>query len=283
MNIINMVNSWINLYFFDPLRYPANYPPYNIYNTAMFAIIGLVCALIIYKYFKSNKILFDNNLYRAIIPFVLLGLVIRVLVDAKTLPRMVLIGGFTVFPFVTPLIYILIFLILIFFLLLIRKIFGNERYTTKLFYSGLILDFLFVSPLLFMIKNPISTVLIIGLTLIGSLIGYFVLKFIGINPTKLETFTLISQSLDGAATFIGVSIFGYSEQHVLGNAIFNFFGTPFAFFVLKLLFVIVAIKIVNNELNDEKYCELRVFVLLMITIFGIGPGTRDTLRLLSRV
>ncbi len=283
MNIIDAFSSWVNLYFFDPLRYPKSFAPYNIYNTATFAIIGLVCAYLIYRYFTSNGIIFNEKLYWAVIPFVLLGSIVRVLVDAKIIPRMVIVFGWTFFPFVTPLIYILIFLVMLLFLLTLRNFFAN-KYCTIMMYSGLVLDAVFLIPLLLIIKNPISTLYILIMAIVATAIGTFVLRLLRLRATsRIEIFTIFAQCLDGSATFVGVSLFGYFEQHVLGNAIFNFFGTPFAFYALKALFVVLAIKIANDELKDSKYTQLKIFILLMIATFGIGPGIRDMLRLLCGV
>ena len=86
------------------------------------------------------------------------------------------------------------------------------------------------------------------------------------------------RGLDGAATFVGVSVFGYGEQHVLANAVFAA-GTPLAFFGLKVAFAIAVAYAAGKEKDgDEKN-----FVMLLIAVMGLAPGLRDLLRVAAGV
>ncbi|HLC48079.1 MAG TPA: DUF63 family protein, partial [Candidatus Norongarragalinales archaeon] len=97
---------------------------------------------------------------------------------------------------------------------------------------------------------------------------------------NLERTTVLSQALDGAATFIGVAFGGYSEQHVVANTLFGFFGSPFAFYLVKLVFALAIVFALRREAESPSE---HVYVLALITIFGLAPGTRDALRLFFSV
>ena len=84
---------------------------------------------------------------------------------------------------------------------------------------------------------------------------------------------------DASATFTALSIFGYSEQHVVPVFLINIFGAP-AMYLLKLLVVAPVVYIINKYSNDE---NLRRFLLLAVFVIGLAPALRDTLRLLMGI
>lgn len=84
---------------------------------------------------------------------------------------------------------------------------------------------------------------------------------------------------------IGTPATSYGEQHVVGNFIIGAFGTPFGFYLLKLLFVLAVVFLLRRELNEKKSAEAeeKNYILLIITIFGLAPGVRDALRIIAGV
>ncbi|MDD5317998.1 MAG: DUF63 family protein, partial [Candidatus ainarchaeum sp.] len=73
---------------------------------------------------------------------------------------------------------------------------------------------------------------------------------------------------------------GYGEQHVLANALASFGGFA-SFYLVKIAFataVVFWLAKSGDVEEDEKY-----YVLLLITIFGLAPAARDSLRLLCGV
>ncbi len=267
-------SQFIEEYFLNPINYPDRYAPYNIVNTVTFALVAIAAVYLIYRLLNKFGIKTNEKFYWAVIPFVLFGSIVRVLTDSEVLPRVVEIGGITFYPFITPQIYVLVFAITIAALILSRKLFG-EGWHGAFAKTGVFLAILSILPLVFLFKNFALFAAIIGIVALLGLVLFF-------SPWKtnaMEKGIILSQGFDGAATFIGVQFAGYGEQHVLGNFIFDVFGGPLAFLVVKILFALLVVYFLRRENTTGEVA----FVSLIITIFGLAPGTRDALRLLAGV
>ncbi len=273
--LLNIISNFLDEYFLNPIKYPDRYAPYNVVNTFTFAILAIIAVYLIYKFLNSSGIKTDERFYWSVIPFVFFGSIVRVLSDAQALPRAVEIAGITFYPFITPTIYVLVFAITIAALLVSRKF---SDWHGMFFKTGAVLAFLSILPLVFLFKN---FALFAGIIAIVAAVA----ALLFVSPwktTKIEKGIILSQGFDGAATFIGVQFGGYGEQHVVGNLIFDVFGGPWAFLVVKLLFAVAVVYVLRKEALNAKAEEI-AFVSLIITIFGLAPGLRDSLRLLAGV
>lgn len=294
----DVVSSFIDTYFLDPLRYPGQVAPYNVVNTATFALMALVAVFLIYKLLRTLKVEIDGSFVFAVMPWAVLGSVVHVLEDAGVLPRLVRVGGFETYPFVTPYIYFLIFFASILALLLAKKISkSNTEFNGRYQQFGIALVVLALLPLLTRVQYALHGLLILALALVGTGVVFLLTRQLfksKANPKgrpldKLELLLAFAQSFDGAATAVGVGIgtptVHYVEQHVVGNAIFDFFGTPFAFYGVKLLFAALVIWAIRRELKTDKPDDARerAFLLMLLAIFGLAPGLRDALRLIVGV
>ncbi|MFH1246850.1 MAG: DUF63 family protein [Candidatus Micrarchaeota archaeon] len=273
------LSQFIVEYFVNPIKYPETYAPYNLVNTTVFAIVAIAAVYLIYKFLNAKGIKTNEKFYWAVIPFIFLGSIVRVLSDAKVFPRGVEISGVTFYPFVTPLVYVVIFAITIAALLLSVKFF-QQNWHDVFFKTGIVLAVLSILPLVFMFKNFALFAAIIGIVAVVALLLYFS----PVKTSKMEKGVVLSQVFDGAATFVGVQFGGYSEQHIVGNAIFDLFGGPLAFLIVKLLFALVVVWVLRKE-SEKTAANVNevAFISLIITIFGLAPGARDALRLLAGV
>lgn len=287
------MTDFLDEYFVKPMQFPDTYAPYNIYNTAAYAIIALVAAFLIYRYLRAKKITIDADFFNAVLPFIMLGAIMRVIQDAEILPRSITISNLTFYPFITPGIYVLMFGVLAVAYLASRiSSRGNhQRLLRKIRNSGIGLSAVLFAILSLWgfskinLKHVEYLAAILFLAAIGVVI-FEVIKSKLYNKREtpelknLERTTLFSQVLDGSATFVGVSMGGYTEQHIVANSIFAIFGTPFAFYIVKLLFALAIIYALRREAESR---DEHVYVLLLITIFGLAPGMRDALRLFFSV
>ncbi len=282
-------SSFVNEYFLYPMRYPDAYPPYNIYNTAAFAVTALVAAYILHRILtKKLKLAVDGDFYFAVIPFVLFGGIFRVLEDAKVLPREITVGGFSFFPFITPGVYFVVFFSVV--LSFALSYYYSKKSGKSLFktigLSGAVLSAIAFSVLISRWSFP-NLFLGIGIVTLASFSVYLFRladrSFFGSRPSKTELCTVLGQCLDGAATFGGIAFAGYGEQHVVGNFIIDSFG-PLAFFLVKAAFAFGVVWIARREFSEGKNDqEMKTYLLLLITIFGLAPGTRDLLRIVLGV
>lgn len=274
------MSGFVEEFFLNPIKYPDRYAPYNVVNTLTFAVVGLLAAFLIYKFLEKNKIAVDKWLFFSVIPFIFFGSSMRVLEDAKLLPRSVEVLGFEIFPFVTPYIYFLTFLVLAISaacaFLLSKKFNLNGK--KVLFKIGLVLA---ASVFLFAVSKVNRLDLL--LAWLGVLAAvYLAFRFLysgSFKPSFLAQFAFVAQSSDGVATFLGTKYLGYTEQHVVGKYLIGI-GGPELFLLVKILFALLVVHVVEGELKEENQ---KNYVYLLITIFGLAPGLRDILRIAAGV
>ncbi|MBU2101003.1 DUF63 family protein [Candidatus Micrarchaeota archaeon] len=277
-----MVSDLINEFFINPI---VSHSGYNLVNTLVYAGILLIIAFfVVFPFFKKKGINFDFDFLKAVFPFIVFGSTIRIfeenysavyfdLFERSTDP--LTFGFYTV----SPGIYILVGLLTIFSLIIsmfIAKRFQKE--TLKVFMGiGIILSVPVVLYQLLHLTHAFEFFFVLGLT---ALI-VFVLKFLNdklkqnVLSSKMNLAVLAGQTLDGVATFIALSFFTYSEQHVLSNFVIETFS-PAAFILLKVLLSLIVLWYVDKEVEDEK---LRNFIKIFVIIIGFAPGIRDVFSL----
>ncbi|HEX9709870.1 MAG TPA: DUF63 family protein [Candidatus Thermoplasmatota archaeon] len=97
------------------------------------------------------------------------------------------------------------------------------------------------------------------------------------------------QYLDGAATYWGIDHFGYEEKHVVAGFFIEQAGTAFVMFPLKLVVFTFILYLIDVKLRDDlkdadgKPGTLVGLLKLTVIAVGMGPGTRDMLRLVMGV
>ncbi|MFH0971890.1 MAG: DUF63 family protein [Candidatus Micrarchaeota archaeon] len=285
--------DFIDEYFVKPMQFPLDYAPYNLYNTAVYAIVALLAAYLIYKWIRAKKIKITPSFYNAVVPFIFLGGILRVIQDAQILPRSIDLFGIAIYPFISPGIYVMVFAILavVYYVSALSAKHDQLLLLSKIRDSGIGLSAVLFAILALWAFSKIkfdavalffAILILAALCLVAfELIKGKIFRQGGVPEIKnLERTTVFSQSLDGAATFIGVSFGGYSEQHVVANSIFSAFGSPFAFFLIKLIFALAIVFILRKEAESR---DEHIYILALVTIFGLAPGIRDALRLLFAV
>ena len=292
MDLPETVSDIVREYFVNPMQYPDKYAPYNIVNTVVYAALALLAVWLIFEGLKRVGLKADEGFYFAILSFVVFGSAVRVITDAGILPREVTVAGNTFYPFITPGIYVVVFLVVV------ASIAASLLLATKkkkaVWWLNVIGQWLAVGALLVLVPllgfwvHGLLMVLL-GLVGVGALKAWERVKKGKTRFSAIELFTAFSQCFDGAATFVGVGIgtpaTTYGEQHVVGNFVMDLLGGPLAFYFVKLAFVLAVIFLLRRELNEKKpgEAEEKNYILLIITIFGLAPGVRDALRIIAGV
>jgi uncharacterized membrane protein len=274
--------SVVSEYFLNPLLYPDSYPPYNAFNTIVYAALALLSAFLIFKGLKKAGVKFDENFFLSILPFIAFASFLRVIVDAQILPRRVAVLGINFFPFVTPGIYVFGFLVTLACIalsLFLKK--RGRNFTKTLGALGIALAITALAVLISLVSKPLYLAPIAFLALLPLLGFELVSGKLGYKPRASSRFLVLGQSLDGAATLVGVSLAGYAEQHVVANAIFSV-GTPVLFYLIKVCFAIAAAHYIRKEYSG-KDSEEEIYLTLLITLFGMAPGIRDATRIVAGV
>lgn len=286
--------QFVEEYFVKPIYDRSGY---NAVNTFVYACAALLAAFLFLKILKKEKVRIDEKFILRIIPFILLGSTVRVVTDATgesiSTNQFLLnssyffgaygfVGGLHIYDYgfltTTPGIYVVIGLLTFLSIIFFNRM--GRMDVLPLFALLLFLPHLIL--LLPLMKNWLHALLIITLASIGLLFGRFLLLKAKLKPNLPHLLVVFSHSLDGAASYVAVELFNgrYFEQHVLSAGLGALFGTMLAFYVVKVLFSTLAVYLIETS---EEGREERNYMHLLLIIFGLAPGFRDTLRLLAGV
>jgi len=276
--MLGEISAFIQQYYIDPITFGTGY---NIYNTITYAIIFIVAAFFVYKLLRYIKIRIDTKLIYGIIPYVILGGLLRALEDASVV---------TGFLFKTPAIYVLIFVIALAALLVSI---GVQKYSRYQYHKVWFVIGIVILLFGFSYVNMVSSFALLSMVGITAawVIVFLVIKKIALKKkyTSISKFLsnenlllLSVHMFDASTTFTALNFFSYFEQHVLPSFLINILG-PAVMFPLKLIVVIAVLYVLDKELHKREDLEKRGFVKLLILILGLAPGLRNLIRLVMGV
>ncbi len=264
-----MYDNIIDTYFIRPMVERTGYNPVN---TITYAIIALAVLYIVYRIFKKYKIEVDSYFIKSLLAFIAFGSTKRVVTDATDkIFFNEIINNIYAYNFfnISPGIYI--FTASLFFLsLFIEHKFKIKNFTLYAGSTLFLIHFLILLPHFSNIFAFIAIILLAGLV-------FFITKIY--FKKLLPALLVFAHSLDGAATFIAIEFFGYSEQHVVASFIGETFGY-FAFFLVKFAIAFAFAYLLEKEKMKE--FDKNFFYAVAITA-GLSPGLRDVLRLVVGV
>ncbi|MEC8939180.1 MAG: DUF63 family protein, partial [Candidatus Thermoplasmatota archaeon] len=82
------------------------------------------------------------------------------------------------------------------------------------------------------------------------------------------------QLMDGAATYIGIDFFGYTEKHIVSEITVNLFDTALTFAFLKLGIGGVVFWFYTMANFEYRQQHLRLLIGLALMVVGMAPGLR---------
>ncbi len=254
--------DFFHKYFVEPIQLGYGY---NTVNTLVYALLFVFFTYLIFKFLKKMKIGIDRTLVLAITPWIVFGILLRVLED---------MGMLTGYLFITPNIWLL-------FVFVIISLLGTSKFIERkhgipyfkiMFVTGVILAGLVLGMLT--VKN------LLGL---GYVLLWFIPWVIIFSLVKWSVGNKIVSLLhlfDATATFVSLQYFDYFEQHVLPRVIIESTGTPFSFVVVKLIVIVGVLKILDKYSDDKEFTN---YLKIIIGILGFATGLRDLLRLVVGV
>lgn len=256
--------EFLDKYFLEPMGHY-----YTLPNTIVYSILFVIVVFLVYKYLlKRMKFKIDRNFMLSLVPFILLGGIMRSLEDAEF---------YQGFMFVSPGIYVTIFFITLGSLIasvLMEKYAKKEYWKIMLTIGTALCLYNLYQVFAIGIKNWDGVLMILGLVGLWSLVfGLIHLKF----PkylSRVNLFILVSHLFDGSATFVALSYFSYMEQHVLPNFLIGFTG-PWVMFPLKIFIVWPVLYLIDTHIEDK---EFRVWLKIAVLILGLALGARDMLK-----
>ncbi len=244
------------------------HPGYTILNTVVFGIILGISILLIIKMFKYIK-KDPADLMIPLIPFIFFGSSARALVDNNIYPLTYLL--------VTPGIYVLTgFAAIITVLAAVfieRKTSFDYKYT--IFAVGSVLC---IPNIIFMDQvNIVATLEVVGVWALISSIFILLRNKWALLKDKFNLSVLMAHLFDASSTYIAVDFYGYSEQHVLPNALTGLAGSAIVMFPLKIAVILGALYVIDAYIEDRKVANM---LKLAIFILGLAPGLRNFLSLI---
>ncbi|MDF1557320.1 MAG: DUF63 family protein [ANME-2 cluster archaeon] len=279
MGILESMQSFLYKYYIDPIIYDTGYNPVN---TITWAIILGLCLFGVLKLLEKLDVKADWDFIKTIIPYIIAGSTLRVFEDAE------LFKPPWQYLFITPPIYILMFLITVLLLVLSialyragfvddwKKAFGAAGIVWILVNLGVLLSNESIINIKALVIIPIMGVaLTIIVYLVASRAGY------NMFTQRINITILLVHLLDASSTFFGVDILGYYEKHVVPSFLIDMTGTASIMFPLKLMIFIPVIYILDTQFDDDDESKrLRDLVKLTIIVLGLAPATRNTVRMI---
>jgi len=294
--MLEAVKEFIYRYYIPGIVHDASY---NIVDTVSYALILGISIFPVLKLLQRLRVDVDRDFIRAIVPYILAGSTLRVIEDIFR--RCVLEHPDFVLPLwhsilITPLIYILVFIITVILLVLSIKI-GSilQRDWHRIFASMGIIWFvinlallrivmidLAPTPIVEMPERIGALFLIVALGAAITLVVYLVASRIKFEylTDRLNIGILAAHLLDASSTFVVVDLLeGYTEKHVVPTLLIDFTGTAAVMYPLKLLIFIPVIYLLDEEFRREDDKMIQNLIKLVILVLGLSPAVRNILRM----
>lgn len=241
--------------------------------------IAYIFILLAIIWFVSNflfrRIEINKKFIVLILPYMLLGISIRILADLRLVER-------NQYWSITPGVYLLCILLCLVFIyigLLIERFFKIEYWLFP-FSLGFIISLLPIYLVLSKISDPERILYPTALAVFITAIIYLLSSLFRIEVFKeLENLCIIfAHLLDSSATFVACNYFGFYEEHLLPRILISILGNSVVMIPLKLSLIILVLYLIEKWKREEKkQGKLCKILKLMIFILGIGPGIRNTL------
>lgn len=254
------LEEFINDFFIQPIINPQS-APYNPVNTLVYGAILLAASFfIVFPVLDRRGIKFNFKFMRSLLPYILLGISARAINSADLLPFIQKTAnplelGFWTF---TPGIWISVFLITVAGLL-IAKMWskGNGEKFYRIFLGiGMVFA---LPPFLFLLANFVEwtgfLIAVAAVAVVFFAVKMFVDVFMknGLMKDKLNQLAVLGQALDGTASAVAVSFYGFGEQHVVSNALMQ--AVPqlgmLAFILVKVALILLILHYTEKEIETE--------------------------------
>jgi len=224
-----------------------------------------------------SRIKLDRDFIKAISPYILIGIFIRLLVDVNLFNANRLWN-------VTPGVYVLTIMLGLISVVLGMYVSRYSRipYWYIPFGIGILILLPITYELFSHLVNPGRILYPLTLSSAILLLVYILSKYFGIEIfQKKENLAIIfSHLLDGCATFIAYNSYGFYEEHLLPIYLISLAGNNAVIMVpVKLALILLVIYLIERWYLEEKEKDelLYMVIKLIIFILGIGPGLRDIL------
>lgn len=238
---------------------------YNWIDTAAYAVLAVILVYAAYHLLKKH-VKFSYKTVFEILPFIILGCIVRVFADYGVYPRF--------FWTVTPGVWMVFLALIISTLIIDSKLKKNGLITVTV-------PLIAIIPHLFFIKivNPLAPVYFTIFYLL-SLLPFILLRSkFALLSDEFNFAAIASHLFDATSSFVNVDFFNYVEIHVLGGFFADIFNTGFVMYPLKLIVLLPVLY----YLDKEKDVNFKNYLKLIICALGLGPGIRNLITVMLGV
>jgi uncharacterized membrane protein len=234
----------------------------------------LLLGLLVYgtiKLFSRLKLRLDRRFYGYFVFYVFMGSGLRVLRDYEVITSNL---------FKTPGIYVMIYIAIVGSMLVGLALEKTSKVKYNYFPLGVgVLGSLYTAVKLITLGLdfiPLARALVIsGFITAGVFLGIRKLGY-GFIDSKVNLGIVQAHMLDASSTFMGISFYGLTAQHVLPKAIISA-THPAVMFPLKLA-VILPMLYYLEEMEEE---ATRGVLKAIVLTLGLAPGLRDILLIMA--
>ncbi|MEE8357911.1 MAG: DUF63 family protein [Candidatus Hydrothermarchaeales archaeon] len=281
-----MVGEFIYTYFINPIYTGEGY---NVYNTLVYAAFLLVGLYGVKRFFERLEVKIDARLFRSLVPFVILGGLLRGLESYYRAT-----GQGVHAYLVTPGLYIMLTVIAATCLWLSHRMAGEE-YDRPLFYMGVVLAALGLVPVLSMVAEVLSGGAIDiftgqPLTLNGKvfvliwasaailsgiiLLGAKRIKGLYTSENALIIFGIM---LMASSATLGAMLLGYRGEQMLTEAMLS--SSPYFYLIFNAALVLVVLYLLEDARDQNWYWLGKLTILVL----GLPHGIHNSIAILMGV
>ena len=227
-----------------------------------------MCLFGLLRLLKYFEIRIDTRFIFSLIPYIFVGSTLRVIEDAN------LINPPLSYLLVTPLIYFLVFVVVLTILLVSIRL--RPQFHTLFGLFGIFWAFL--NLLILVIAEDVVNLWVLPaviLIALGTITPFYLL----LRTNRENMIILTSHLLDAASTFIGVDYLSYHPKHVIERLLIEHTGTAFSMIPLKLTILIPLLYLLDRELHDAADADIKGILILTLIVVGLAPAIRNTTRM----
>jgi len=262
--------TFIQKYFIEPITSKTGYNPVNTVTYGALLVLG---AYALFKFLKWLGYKVDLRLLKASTPFILLVSVWHALTDAGVYPY-----GFLT---TTPGLYIPVLALFFPLIIVAKKLEDKFGWRYEWVYSGISLGLLAWQLIIYAflaasLIKPDAVLRVLLFTALTATPFLILSRFVKLFKDPFNLLMFVTHMFDASVTHVSVTYYGYFEQHVAPNLVFNLFNSSLSFFAWKILILFFVIFLLNW---DKKDVELNKFIKIVFIVYGLATGVRGLLRL----
>ncbi len=259
-------------------------PGYTLVSSAVYAyylLLGVVGAVHLLDRFEVGD---TTSFFYALVPYGFLGGALRVVEDTGSLEAPL------AYFFISPVIYMTMFVFTaaVFIAAVYAERQGSiDDYATVVAGAGAA-AFVAVAAYLvyFGVTETGVTLWIPAVVVVMATVFFAVIWFpvdhlvpeVNAATGLMGAVLLWGHFLDAASTIIGVEYLEYGEKQPIVDAIIQATGTTYSFAVVKAGIVLLILYAFDEKFFEE-FERLPYILLVAVLAVGLGPGTRNTLRM----